>query len=243
MNGNVEKLQKKLLTHPLYAELDSVANLRVFMAHHIFAVWDFMCLLKAIQRIITCVDVPWRPSRYPTDMVRFINEIVLGEESDVDQNGVATSHYELYLNAMTEMGVDTAPIKEYARTLDEEIMPPAVRAFVSRNLALARSGDVIRIAAAFFYGREKLIPGMFERIVETLEREKVNAPSFIYYLKRHIQIDGEEHGPLAEKCLDLVCRTAEHRDRAETEGVNSLQARWELWDRTLDAIRKTGGAR
>ena len=208
------------------------------MSHHIFAVWDFMCLLKAFQRIITCVEVPWRPSRYPTDMVRFINEIVLGEESDLDQNGVATSHYELYLHAMEEMGVDTAPIREYARTLDERVMPEGVRDFVVRNLALARSGDVVRIAAAFLYGREKLIPEMFEQIVATLEREKVIAPSFIYYLKRHIQIDGEEHGPLSEKCLNLLCRNEELTERASKEGVLSLQARWNLWDQTLIAIKK-----
>lgn len=238
MNADLKSWQEKLLTHPLYTELNTVKNVQVFMSHHIFAVWDFMCLLKAIQRIITCVEVPWRPSRYPTDMVRFINQIVVAEESDLDQNGIACSHYELYLQAMTEMGVDTAPIKEYARTLEVSVMPPGARDFVTRNLALAKSGDIVRIAAAFFYGREKLIPEMFDRIVKTLARENVKAPTFIYYLERHIAIDGEEHGPLAEKCLELLCRKQpELYERAWKEGVNSLKARWTLWDRTLEAMR------
>ncbi len=237
MNSEVKEFQDRLIQHPLYGELNSVQNLKVFMAHHVFAVWDFMSLLKSLQRSITCVEVPWRPSVYPASLVRFINEIVISEESDLDQNGAPTSHFELYLNAMTELGADTAPIRSYLRTLDPNLMPVGVRDFVQRNLALAQSGNVTRIAAAFLYGREKLIPEMFEQMVQVLERENINAPSLLYYLKRHIQIDGEEHGPMAERCLNVLCFNEEQTAIANSEGIQSLQARWDLWDQTLTAIK------
>jgi len=68
------------------------------MEHHIYAVWDFMSLLKALQAAVAPAQSPWMPSSRP-ELRRFINEIVLGEECD--EYNVAgmrrfISHFELY---------------------------------------------------------------------------------------------------------------------------------------------------
>jgi hypothetical protein len=98
MNPQIDQLQAalsaqrtKLLAHPMYAQIHSSTDFQVFMEQHIFAVWDFMSLLKALQRNLTCVEVPWAPKGSPVTR-RFINEIVLGEESDLDKDGKVLSH-------------------------------------------------------------------------------------------------------------------------------------------------------
>ncbi len=99
----IEPLRQQIINHKVYALINSIDDLGVFMNHHIYAVWDFMSLLKALQNSLTCTSVPWFPvgsanTRY------LINEIVTGEESDVDSFLVRKSHYELYLDAMKQCG-------------------------------------------------------------------------------------------------------------------------------------------
>src|ERR1700743_119914 len=103
----IEPLRRQLTEHNLYKNIRSVNELVVFMEHHVFAVWDFMSLLKALQQNLTCTTVPWFPvgsanTRY------LINEIVTGEESDIDSDGNRKSHFEMYLDAMQQCGADPA---------------------------------------------------------------------------------------------------------------------------------------
>jgi hypothetical protein len=236
MKNQIELLQNNLSHHPVYKTFNQVENIRTFMEHHVFAVWDFMSLLKSLQRHITCVELPWRPSGYPAEMVRLINQIVVGEESDLDQFGKPCSHFDLYLKAMEEVGADTTKIKMFMETLDFDLIPDGAREFVRFNLETATSGSVLDVAASFFYGREKLIPDMFEAMVETLEKENVAAPTLVYYLKRHIEVDGGEHGPLAERCLDVLAENAEKKEMAYKMGVKALQMRNLLWNNVLESM-------
>lgn len=230
--------QTALNQHPLFTEIKSIPQLRFFMESHVFAVWDFMSLLKRLQRDITCVEVPWRPSRYPDEMVRFINQIVLGEESDVAPNGEAISHYKLYLQAMREVGASTVGIEAFLPTLDVSTIPSHAREFTRFTLQTAREASVVEVAAAFFYGREKLIPGMFDGIIHALGESKLACPTLLYYLEQHVKVDAEEHGPLSEKCLRILCGgDPALMAQAENYGLKALQARQELWDRTLQALR------
>jgi hypothetical protein len=236
MKNQIQVLQKNLSSHPVYTSFNQIENIRHFMEYHVFAVWDFMSLLKSLQRSLTCVELPWRPSGYPAEMVRLINQIVVGEESDLDQYGKPCSHFDLYLRAMEEVGADTTKIKMFMETLDFDLIPPGAREFVRFNLETATNGSVLEVASSFFYGREKLIPDMFEAIVQTLEKENVKAPTLIYYLKRHIEVDGGEHGPLAERCLDVLAETEEKKEMAYKMGVKALQMRGMLWDSVLESM-------
>lgn len=210
------------------------------MGYHVFAVWDFMSLLKSLQNRLTCVQVPWRPSQYPADMVRLINQIVVGEESDLDLEGKAISHFDLYLKGMEEIGADTRPVKKFLETMDYSLIPEGAREFVEFNIDVAKNGHVVQVAANFFYGREKLIPDMFQTIVNTLKREHVSAPTFLYYLERHIEVDAGEHGPLASKALaHLTKGSSELELMALDSGLRALAMRKALWDKVLLSLHQT----
>ncbi|MBC98694.1 MAG: hypothetical protein CME63_13170 [Halobacteriovoraceae bacterium] len=237
MEKIIAEHHNELIAHPVYRSLKNIDDIRTFMEFHVFAVWDFMSLLKSIQNKVTCTSVPWKPSSYSAEVVRMINEIVLGEESDVDQFGEPCSHFELYLRAMEEVGANTAAIKDFLNTFNTELIPSGAREFVEFNLDLAMNGRIEEVAASFFYGREKLLPDVFREMVKVLKSENIECPTLLYYFERHIEVDGYSHGPLAMKCLKEICGNNETKTlRAQYAGVQSLRMRCKMWDATHKAI-------
>ena len=244
---NTTELVERLMSHPLYDELRDEESLRIFMRSHVFCVWDFQCLLKALQRLVTCVEVPWLPTADP-EARRLVNEIVLDEESDEAPRGGHLSHFELYLRAMEECGADEGPIRVFlgdlrgGRHLREALaqlaLPPGVAAFVQTTLAVAESGHVHRIAAAFAYGREEIIPAMFRRLVYRLaETAPEGWSTFRFYLDRHIEHDAETHGPFARALVSRLCGSGESLwTEAEETARQSLAARIRLWDDILSSV-------
>ena len=231
----IRPFQARLRQHPLYGSIQSLAALRVFMESHVYAVWDFMSLLKALQRVLTCVEVPWKPTPNPMTR-RLINEIVLGEESDTYQ-GAALSHFELYLRAMADCGADPSAIERQTISLADGISlrqaftnaPAESRRFVESTFAVLDTGAPHRIAAAF--GREDLIPDMFTAFVRELDAQLPGqVAAFRYYLERHIEVDGEEHGPMALAMLRELCPSAEHWAEATASATAALEARIALWN-------------
>jgi len=243
--ARISPLRANLAAHPLYAKIQSAQQLRAFMESHVFAVWDFMSLLKALQSRLTCVEVPWRPTRWPESR-RFINEIVLGEESDVFQ-GRAVSHFELYLEAMRESGADLGPISALLAQLsagssefDVKIcgVPDAALQFVESTFLLIESGGLHQIAAAFTFGREDVIPEMFRGLVRDLNAQLGGQfAKFQWYLERHIEVDGEDHGPLALRMVSDLCGEDEALwEEAALAAETALQARLALWDGILVSL-------
>ncbi len=249
-------LRERLMSHPLYGCLRDERTLRLFMQTHVFAVWDFQSLLKALQGLVTCVDVPWLPTADP-EARRLVNEIVLDEESDQAPGGGYLSHFEIYLEAMRECGADTDPIRSFVGSvrggtavddaLDEPTVPSGIRSFVSTTLAIARSGQAHRVAAAFAYGREEVIPAMFSLLVERLSTVSPRSwETLRYYLDRHIGKDSEEHGPQAKL---LVCKLCGKDQTLWSEAIGaaqtSLDARLRLWDEVATSLAggKHGAAR
>jgi hypothetical protein len=242
-------LRQRLFQHPLYHTVQTAESLRLFMREHVFAVWDFMSLLKRLQQLVTCCTVPWLPPADAT-VSRFINEIVLGEECDEDGRGGFASHFELYLDAMDEVGADAGPVRGLIAALqrgvpvDEALaattMLPSTREFVRFTLQLVSHGSPHEVASAFFYGREDVIPDMFARLVESLPQEGVPVARLVHYLKRHIELDASDHGPLARRLVDNLCGGDPGREQAaELTACASIQARIHLWDGILQAIPPT----
>ena len=64
-----------------------------------------------------------------------------------------------------------------------------------------------------------------------------NFDNFVYYLNRHIELDGDEHGPLAAKLLSELCGEDEANWKAaEAAARKSLAARAQLWDDVCTAF-------
>lgn len=248
--------KEALVEHPIYRHTGSLPALRLFMEHHVFAVWDFMSLLKELQRRLCCTTVPWLPCGQPLGS-RLVNEIVLGEESDDDGQGGYASHFELYHRAMTRCEASTAAIDQFLQAirwgkpvstaLESALVPESVRAFVQQTFAVIDAGSICAIASAFTFGREDLLPSLFRRIVDELNVQTSGGlDDFRFYLHRHIGLDEAEHGPMASKLITLLCGTDEGRwQEAERAAVQALEARRDLWDGMLAAIlqnQETGPA-
>lgn len=241
LKKDIAPLQEQLINHPVYSQIQSIDHLRVFMEHHIYAVWDFMSLLKALQRNLTCVTIPWVP--VGSANTRFlINEIVVGEESDVDQFGNRISHFELYLKAMEEVGCNTFTISNFidkiskGETLEDSFdsanVPQEARDFVLTTFETVVHANVSTQAAVFTFGREDLIPGMFVSFVRELHK---NSPeklgTMIYYLERHIEVDGDHHSNLAYEMTAELCGKDDEKWRIATSAIKkALQKRVQLWD-------------
>ena len=245
---SIRPLRDRLLRHPLYSSVETASGLRVFMEHHVFAVWDFMTLLKALQRGLSCVQVPWVPTAN-REARRLVNEIVLAEESDHDGQGGFASHFELYLDAMRQARADTSPIERFVEAiregspvepaLDSSEAPSAAREFVRTTWGFVESGSIAAVASAFTLGREELIPDLFRGLVASLEaREPGRLGLFRHYLDRHVELDGDEHGPMSLRMLASICGANPTRWRdARFAAVTALEARLALWDGVLAEIQ------
>jgi Protein of unknown function (DUF3050) len=248
LDQRVLEARTAVLEHPLYGSIVSIEHVRIFMEHHVFAVWDFMCLLKSLQRSVTCVEEIWRPVGDPV-LRRLINEIVVGEESDLVE-GETRSHFEMYLDAMREVGADTACIEKFIKSiekgslvstsLDECGAPEGARRFVLSTMDVVHQGRAYATAAAFTVGREQTIPAMFPKLIMSLTlEEKITCPILLSYLDRHVTVDGTEHGPASKRLLTVLCAGDEIRWEAAIETANkSLLARVDLWDSVVDAFGK-----
>jgi hypothetical protein len=234
-------LRAAILNHPIYQEIDRLDSLCLFMEHHVFAVWDFMSLLKALQRRLCCVEVPWLPTADSLGC-RLVNDIVMGEESDEDGRGGFASHFELYHRAMIRCGANTVAIDGFLSelrrgqtvvlALASAEVPACAQRFVRRTFEIIEGGDLCAIASAFTFGREDLLPSVFQRIVDELNvKASGGLDDFKFYLDRHIRLDGEEHGPMAHRLVLSLCGCDKSRWQiAEQAAVDCLEARRELWD-------------
>ena len=247
LQEEIAPLREKLIQHELYKNIDSIERIRTFMESHIFAVWDFMSLLKALQIGLTNTTLPWTPKGNPITR-RLINEIVLGEESDLNELGEPMSHFEMYVDSMKQLGANTAEIESFLELLKNgnsledslhkiEISDPT-KNFVKFTLDQVVSNKLHVIAAVFTFGREDLIPDMFIEIVKNIAaNSSVNISKLIYYLERHIEIDGGEHGPMALKMIDELCgEDSQKWEEAIQASKAALSHRIALWDGINNSI-------
>lgn len=239
-------LRRDLLQHPIYSAIRSQQDLQTFMQHHVFAVYDFMWLLKRLQREICSVDVPWLPPAVP-ELARFINEIVLAEESDDDGRGGYCSHFQLYLEAMGDVAASSIVVEEFVAELRRQTpvdsalrqttIPDTVCDFVNFTYQLAAKGSVAEVAAAFCFGREDIIPEMFQRLLNGFSGNGISVPRLQYYIRRHIELDGDQHGPLTRQLVNQVCGQSQ---QAVQEAINAarkaISHRITLWDGVLSAL-------
>lgn len=256
MNPYIDKIKNSsaalkadILNHKLYESIHEIDDLRIFMKYHIYAVWDFMSLLKSLQNGLTCTTVPWYP-KGSADIRYLINEIVVGEESDVDPYGTRISHFELYLKAMEQSGADTNQIQlflqvlqasgDFEKAYQQANTPDEAKTFLNYTFNTIALNKLHLQAAIFTFGREDLIPGMFRSMVNDLHFKNPESVScFKYYLDRHIEIDGDHHSHLAIEMVSRLCDTDEALwAEAEHFVLDALKMRLKLWDGALGEIKQ-----
>ncbi len=245
----IEPLRQEIINHKVYSMINDIEDLKIFMQYHVFAVWDFMSLLKTLQNNLTCTSVPWFPVG-SADTRFLINEIVVGEESDVDLYGVRKSHFELYLDGMEQCGASTLQmllfiddlklhgnVKEAYRVSKT---PFQAREFVDFTFDIISSKKSYLQSAVFTFGREDLIPDMFLSVINTMHKNFPDEISiFKYYIERHIEVDGGHHSHLALQMTSNLCGTNEQIWlEVEQAVVQSLKRRIGLWDGIYDQIVK-----
>jgi len=250
LKERIKPLRQQIIDHNVYAAINTPEDLTVFMRYHVYAVWDFMCLLKALQHRLTCTSVPWFPVGNPNTRY-LINEIVVGEESDIDANGLRKSHFELYLEAMKKCNADTLGIETFLASLKANQSleaaynaagaPKPVRDFVDFTFAVIASQKNHVLAAVFTFGREDLIPAMFLSMVNDIHKDfPDNVSLFKYYLERHIEVDGGHHSQLALEMTATLCgNNPVCWEEAERATIQCLNRRIDLWDGAYKAISQT----
>ncbi|MFZ4106700.1 DUF3050 domain-containing protein [Flavobacterium sp.] len=248
INQNIQVYKNELLAHSLYEKVKTIDDLHCFLENHIYAVWDFMSLLKALQNKLTCTTTPWLPVGNPE--VRYlINEIVVAEETDLALDGSRQSHFEMYQDAMQQCGANTEEINAFLEnvkatqnifvSIKQSNLHPNVKEFLEFTFRVIEEGKSHEIAAAFTFGREDLIPSMFTEILKNFQ---VNFPEtdlskLIYYFERHIELDADEHGPMAMQMISELCGTNETKwKEVEEVSMRALEKRIGLWDAIKEQI-------
>ena len=238
---NLEPLKSKLKNHNLYNIINTQEDLKIFCESHVFAVWDFMSLLKKLQVELTSINIPWMPSNN-SEVSKLINEIVAGEETDETLDGSAISHYEMYINAINDIGVDTNLISNQISSLNDintiidDInkldIDDYIKEFLKFTFRIINNDKTHEIASAFTFGREDLIPDMFIPLLEKINSsDNTRIDKLIYYFKRHIEVDGDMHGPMAMKMLSFLCSDDETKiNESLVASKDALKVRIALWD-------------
>ncbi|MGB1271496.1 MAG: DUF3050 domain-containing protein, partial [Endozoicomonas sp.] len=231
------------------AKVNSMERLAAFMEAHVFAVWDFMSLAKRLQIEFTQLQLPWTPVP-DSRSARFINEIILYEETDKDNHGIPSSHLEMYLSAMREVSADTSRIESvlyqinqgisWKKALQEALVPGYIQEFVTDTLTIAQKGTLPEVASYFLFGREDAIPEMFTVLLKQWGINPESVPAMTYYLERHIELDSNDHGPAAESLLKQCINSEKEAEQAALEKAHkALESRIRLWDaleQQLDAL-------
>ena len=244
---NLEPLKNRLRNHSLYSKIKDVDDLNIFSNAHVYAVWDFMSLLKFLQINLTSISIPWFPSKNTTT-AKLINEIVAGEETDEDQEGQPVSHFEMYIDSIEEFGLNTSEIINNLNTLnnietiDKDIekldIKSYVKDFLKFTFSVIKRGKIHEVASVFTFGREDLIPDLFIPLIEGINSENNDLNKLIYYFKRHIEVDGDMHGPMSMEMLSYLCNNDPSKiSESALIAEKALLARISLWDGIENEIK------
>lgn len=253
VNAQLAPLIKKIKNHTVYSTIHSIQHLQIFMEHHVFAVWDFICLLKELYHRLVTTRAPWFPPKDPYS-AHLISRILIEEENDRAPNGQAYgSHFELYLQAMQALQADTRPINYFLQRLQQGDILIAAMESAGLSISIQQfvlttfsffDQDIHILAAAFVYGREAITSAMFTPLVQQLQQaippsQQSSIQPLLYYLNRHIELDHSEHFPQALKVLHHLAGEDEKKWREIAVHARlALQSRLNFLSAIQEKIRQ-----
>lgn len=244
IRDTLKPMRVRLLAHEIYLQLETLDDLQEFMEHHIFAVWDNLSQLKALQNAISSAGVVWTPSEEPVSN-RIINEMLTEEESDSDGNGSYISHFELYRKAMQQAGANSYMIDRFLvlmqeegsleKALDKIRLPESIKNYLRLNWEISKSREAHKIAAAYFLGREDVVSELLHRLDNhLLEQHPEKLALFKDYLLRHTSTDQQEQKNRVTAVMNELCGDDTQKwQEAEAAAKQALEARYILWDGML----------
>lgn len=244
LQPTITELQK----HDLYKRIQTPEHLQIFMQHQVFAVWDFMSLLKALQRRLTKTSTPWVPVGDP-EIRYLLNRIVLSEESDMDCFGKRLSHFEMYLKAMERTGANTNEIKNFLLQVTHGTdiflliaaikLPHNIKIFLKNTFETISEGKTHKLAAAFSFGRKDPNTTALLTAVDRIQKKfpKQDLKLTRYILERRIQLAEQEQGPMTFKILEQLCKNDTQKwEEVQQTAKDCLEARLVLWNGIEDRI-------
>jgi len=228
---------QSIKNHGVFKKINSIENLKIFMEYHVFAVWDFMCLLKELHRSIVCVSSPWFP---PKDALsaNLISNILVEEEGDLtEDNETYQSHFDIYLRAMDQVQADKGVLQHfmsllksgisYESAIDQANLKPSISDFIKTTFSFFNL-ETHQIASTFVFGREGITSEMFSNLVLNL-KQKINTDNLdilIFYCERHIELDENKHFPMGLKMLEnLAGDSHEKWQEIKNAAILALDAR------------------
>ncbi len=144
---------------------------------------------------------------------------------------------------MTQCGASTTQINTFLKNVEEtknifvsikqSDLHPNVKAFLDFTFRVIEQGKPHEIAAAFTFGREDLIPNMFTEILRNFQQNfpETDLSKLIYYFERHIELDADEHGPMAMQMITELCGDSEQKwNEVQEVSVLALEKRIGLWN-------------
>ncbi len=237
----IEPLVTQVHQHPVFTSINSIQRLCRFAETHVFVVWDFICLLKALQRQLSSTEQLWTPPQNHLGCY-LVNTLVAEEESDHLDDYNYISHFELYLRAMQECGADTQPIETFMtyirqkHTLKDALLqshaPVAAQHFVKDTFKVINQNSHA-MAASLAFAREYITSGMFSALLQHLNHTESthSLKSFIQYFQRHIELDSHKHSSQSQLLVAELCgQDGDKWLEAAKTAVLSLESRLRLLD-------------
>lgn len=236
-------LRRKLAKHRLYKSLHKVEDIQEFAEHHVFAVWGSMSLLKVLQQQLTNTKIPWSPVPNPV-LARLINEMVLTEESGINEQGLAQSHFEMYVDAMQEIGADTSQIHQFVQliyagaTVDYAMnqikIDRKISHFIVYIFNIIKTGKTHLIAASLILSRTDIPSKIFLEILTDTEQD---AHKWKYCLTHHAEFNPGQYGTSSLELIAELCGKNK-KDWQEVIEVakHALNQKIILWNRITEMI-------
>ncbi len=147
----------------------------------------------------------------------------------------------LKLNFRQKNISEIASSKNVFASIDNLELHKNIKEFLQFTFSVIKEGKPHKIAAIFTFGRENLIPNMFNEILREFEKniKDKDISKLIYYFERHIELDEDEHGPMALEMVSMLAENDQKKwDEIEKISIEALEKRILLWDAINDQLEK-----